>query len=88
MGTISFVLDKRVDDILKKEAVNYPELSGALSSTTSLQRAQFQSESESVDDDDNDTSPDPRIPTPKDGLNRQERRFRKNFLESEKKDSE
>jgi len=82
------VLDKRVDDLLKKEAAKYPELSNALSSTsTSLQRMQFQSESESFEDGDDTSSFSDlsRLPTPKDGLNRKDRRFRKSFLESDAK---
>jgi len=80
------VLDKRVDDLLKKEAAKYPELTNALSSTsTSLQRMQFQSESESFEDGDDSSSDLSRLPTPKDGLNRKDRRFRKSFLESDAK---
>ena len=91
LGGAQFVLEKRVDDLIEKEASKYPEFS------TDFQSIQYRGDNNDgliIDDDSDNTSGgngkgQNSGSGPKSGsgstLNRQERRLKKNFLDTNKK---
>ena len=91
LGGAQFVLEKRVDDLIEKEASKYPEFSA------DFQSIQYRGDNNDgliIDDDIDNTSGGSGKGQnsgsgPKSGtgstLNRQQRRLKKNFLDTNKK---